>query len=636
MPRATTTRIETIIEGHPDEKSISQALDTYRSGLLDFAVPKDSEICPLFENINYPDLKQILAARLKIANGLAQEIILEINTRSKIIASPTYQQLIKRDKSLWQKGQSRETNFAVLACVDKGIPYEAVIGVDGVFGRTLAGDISVSFSPSKNIFFANEQIIIKRLIHAARQGNDLFIEPLIEHTGCGRRGQLLANETGVTALPSMGYAFNHIRTLASEFTATSQARLKALAALQHIWDAYPRQGRAVKAPDGGLLAGVILKIAERQALHGLNTRTTIVCPIEIYDKRTGDLVTGIDSLTSLTSQTVLEQGGYTDQALDDLSKSGEVFSLKKYWSQITAVLQRTNIREGQINYEHLQLNWLGVQTQLVDLTAALWNNLNHQDVKRVTKHYLQSSLSQIKTKIPGKLLPVVENRLTHHLFHIISYAYLLGTIKNGHPPGLHHIEDHLAIGDHEIGSKTHLALGQGDLDDPSASEMFTGYSVLLHSKPGANHTPIPVMIKLDTDRAADKPLSTEETRVAMNDFAEFLQLWPYFLVGELIPYLVVRSKATGGVSRLALSVILTFNDIIRLFEQKNSPLPQFVPAVNSQSEVVYIPANRILEIATEAKDDLQIFRNLAKQIADKYTNVYIQTAFSAALKIPPM
>ncbi len=135
---------------------------------------------------------------------------------------------------------------------------------------------------------------------------------------------------------------------------------------------------------------------------------------------------------------------------------------------------------------------------------------------------------------------------------------------------------------------------------------------------------------MDTDRPGNKPMSTEETNVAFDDLHEFLKLWPYFLVGDMIPILMVRGKHTGGVSRLGFSIIRSLGDMTVLLEQEQSPLPHFVPANNSHGEVVLVPARKVVEMGIQAGSDLKKFRSLLPTLADDHSDPAIQQGFASA------
>lgn len=626
MKASASTRVETIIDGSVDPAVIAQAITTYMNGLIGMAFPPDlASSLPIRGDIS--SLQRVFHRRAKQITTLTQKIILQINARACQINDPVYVSLRKKDKSLWHVPGGERVLFGVLVCVDKGISGESM-GIDiSNVGRVLAGDIEFSYIPSRQSFYPVASALIKRLIHYGRQGKRVLVEPLIEHTACGRRGQILANEQAHGEIPRLGYIFDNINALVSEFPDENDRKEK-LAAIHSLWQTLPRKGTAVETPDKGLYVGIIQKIAQRQALSQLKNDISIISPIEIYEKETGNLYAGLDTLAVLTDTRVMKTRGFTPQVLADLSADKTIFSLSYHADAVYKAIERhSRVKRGTATYGDLRNNWLENLTKLVSVTETLWQCYKTKDhsVTGMADDYFMAW-----KRAPIAIDNATDRRVLHHFFHIVAYAFLLDTLAKGHEPGIRHIEHYLATGDHEIGAKPLIALGQGDLDRPSASEMFTGYSVLLHSSPGHDGTPIPVVIKMDTDRPGDKPMSTEETNVAFEDLREFLKLWPYFLVGDMIPILMVRGKHTGGVSRLGLSVIRSLGDIAVLLEQSPSPLPRFVPANNSRGEVVLVPAGKIIEVGIATGSDLKKFRNILPGIADDHSDPAIQRAYNGA------
>lgn len=616
-------RVETIIDGSVSPQIIAQAIATYMEGLQTMTFPSElRNTLGISENLE--SIQTSFVKRAQQCAKLTKEIILQINNRAKQLSDPAYLALQTKDKSLWYKPGQSKPLFGVLVCVDKGISAEA-IGIDiSNVGRVLAGDIEFAYIPSKRAFFPTASALIKRFIHYGRQGKNVLVEPLIEHTTCGRRGQILANEEAHAEIPSLGFIFDHIDALASEYPSTKNPQPR-LEAIQKLWRTWPRRGVSVVTPDNGLYAGVVQKIAQRQALSQLKKDITIISPIEIYEKETGNLYAGLDHLDVLTHPDVLKAGGFTKKILTDLSRSKRIFSLTTHESAIYQEIERhSTLRRGSMTYQDLQDDWITSVARLVSVTETLWSRY---ETKSSPVRDMVDLFFRAWKRAPAQDSNPVDRRVIHHLFHVVAYAFSLDTLKKGNHPGVHHIEHYLATGDHEIGSKPLIALGQGDLDRPSASEMFTGYSVLLHSSPGHDGTPIPVVIKLDTDRTGDKPMSTEETNVAFDDLREFLKLWPYFLVGDMIPILMVRGKHMGGVSRLGLSIIRSLGDMCTLFEQSETLLPRFVPANNSQGEVVLVPSIKVIQQGIVAGTDLKKFRSLMPNLADDHSDPAIQRAY---------
>ena len=618
-------KVETIIDSTTDKDIIRQAVDAYIDGLSSIAFPNDLQhVLGISEDIKI--LHALFIARAKLCAKETEEIIHQINTRAKIFLSSSYSTLLSNDQKLWNTTSDSSLIVGALACVDRGIPAEAIIGPDvASLGRTLAGDIEFSYIPVRNSFYPAPSALIKRFVHYGRQGHTL-VEFLIEHTSCGRRGQILANEGIHSRIPTLGYILEHIDALATEFDGDHTKNREALASILCLWHTYKRNGPSVVTPDAGLYVGIIQKIAQRQALRQLAEDITITAPIEGYEKDTGNLYAGLDKLDVLTDPAVLQAGGYTKDILTSLASADRIFSLETHAPQIYADLVHAGLpKPGAYTFNGLQSNWLEVLEAMHEVARALWSRTK---TSPVIQTYITSYFSHWRgTQI--NLNDASDRRILHHLFHVTAYAYVLDTFTHGHTPGIHHIEQYLATGDHEIGMKPMIALGQGDLDRPDATEMYTGYSVLLHSSPGKNGTPIPVTIKLDTERTGDKPMTTEETNISIDDLHEFFRLWPYFLVGDMIPILMVRGKFTGGVSRLGLSVLRSFGDMVSLSSQTDHTLAHFVPAVNSHNEVVLVPAKDVLKTGINAGKSLSDFRSHMLILADQYSDSAIQKGFAS-------
>lgn len=625
--RMASQKVDTIIDGSTDRTTIRQAIDSYLDGLSSLAFPPQLQEA-LNMDIPINTLKDIFLSRSAQVATETEQIIYYINERAQLFHSKEYIQLVKKDRDLWLPDNQAEPLFGALACVDKGVSAEALLGPNvASLGRVLAGDIEFSYIASKYAFCPNASALIKRFIHYGRQGNAVLIEPLVEHTSCGRRGQILANEGIQSRIPTMNFIFEHIEALASACIGDTQSITKRLSAIRTFWLQLPRQGPSVVTKDAGLYVGVIQKIAQRQALQQLKEDITVIAPIDVYEKETGNLYMGLDRIENLTDPLVFSNGGYTHEILTTLADTGRIFSLAHEAGSLFAHLHKKGAsKPGRFTYHDLQKQWLPVMQEHHAVTALLWHLYDGHDpiVSSVIQRYFRAWNDTSPTS------SAVDRRITHHIFHAVSYAYVLNTLAINHEPGIHHIEQYLATGDHEIGTKPRIALGQGDLDRPDATEIYTGYSVLLHSSPGKLGTPIPVTIKLDTDRNGQEPLSTEETNVAIDDLKEFFRLWPYFLVGDIIPILMVRGKVIGGVSRLGLSVLRCFGDMATLYEQSKTVLPRFVPATNSRNEVVLVPAKNVLMEGIAAGKNLTAFRKRVVTLADQYADAAIQNSFASS------
>lgn len=610
--------LETAISGSDNVAIIEKALDSYFSGLTEFLFPKALKNDPKLAE--YAQMKAVFTSRINKVTPLATDIIAEINKRTLELNSKDYRSLVETERAQWKQGEARDLAFGARACVDQGIPREAVVG-DGPMGRSLAGDDLFHFVAAKNHFAFNPSTFKKRLIHFGRMGEKVVVELLIEHTGCGRRGQMIANWASKN---EYAYLFKevltHVDALKSEFSYDAEkfALLKKAVAMQNL----------TMAKDGGMWIGVLVKMAQRQAFAHIGTDVTVICPIQLYDKFNGNILVGLDQLLVLTHPTVLAEGGFTPVAIQKLLSEKLIFSLKDEITKLD-LANVLPVKKGAYTFADLQKNWFEVKKAFVSVTEALWQQYNYKkDAKftHVVENFLELSLKNLGQSISKRIdtsvsEDLIRRRLTHQLFRALAYAWVLDTFEKGHPPGKH-IENHLATGDSAtLGVKQNLPLGQGDMNPPQASEFFTGRAVLMHSTPGHHGEPLLVFLKLDTDRADDAPMSTEETQRAIDDFTEFMKLWPYFLTGDIIPVVFIRSKKHGGVSRLGLSVVKAFGDIVDMY---SAGLPDLVFAANSKSEVVKVSALSVLKAGISAGENLKTFRAHVEVLADTISDPDIQ------------
>ncbi len=642
------TPIETIIEGNPKREVIEAAVNLYLDRLKVFAFPPGLDRTPtLPEGVRERiyELQPIFEARVQQSAPMVADIIQEVNERAAILTSKEYRQLRAYDRSLWLPDAMANASkfdipqFGIIACVDKGIPSESVIGVDGEMGRMLGGRVSFDYIPTLGRFVMLDSAIHKRLIHMGRQGYKLLVEPLLVHTNCGRQAQIVGNEYGEPSIPSVSFVFNHLDALVSDFPGDAETVREQFAQVRKIWESYDRVGPAVVTTDKGLYADVVAKTAQRQAVTD-NEFLPTYSPVEVFNKENADIYVGVDNPDVLTDPIVLAERGYTDKAIEDLRSRGKIFSIRTYKTGLDkALARRKDIpAKGTRTYEELQHDWPTVQRELVDVTAALWQlyfseGKEGDTIKNMVNDYLEKALYYLQAKdIPADTMELVQLRSAHHLFHVVAYTHVLDTFTRGNVPG-HHIERYLVTGDKDIGTKPTVGLGQGYLERPDDSEMFTGYSVLLHSDPGHGEGfPIATILKLDTDRLGDQQVSTEESEIGREDFRQFLKLWPYFLCGDMIPVLAIRGKKHEGISRLGLSVLLAFKTMLVKLERSDSHLPAFVPANTEKGKVVLVPAEDILMAGIEAGDNLQAFRHEVQSVAKGYDKPKVQKSFRDALK----
>jgi hypothetical protein len=623
---ATNYRPDTIIDASLELEVIKKAISTYLTHLREFLYTDNLSTVSRYnmpEEVNL--LAQYFDKNLSKASDEIVGIIEGINKRASERRSSRYLGIVSEDSRYWRVSDAVLVEFGVFACVDKGIPFEAVCGVDGQIGRTLGGDLDIEFIPYLQDFYLTPSAISKRLIHLGRSGIDYLVEPMIEHTGCGRRAQIMGNEHAANSIPSEGFVFANIEKLAKTLPESASV-VDQLLKIKTLWKSYSRDGQSVVTPDQGLYSGIVFKMAQRQALYNIE-ELNILSPIEIYDKQNGDLIVGIDNPSILTDDNVLAQKGYTKSVLAELINQNKIFSFTQFDSEVSLLLsnQSEMPKYGSYSYSDLQNMWMDVQEKLVLVTNHLWQLYEVVEEKdSVVRQMVKSYLEKAMYHTQGSTIPnVVVRRLIHHMFHCYAYTYLFATLQKGNVPG-NHIESYLATGDHDTGAKAMTPLGQGDLARPSASEMFTQYVVLQHSDGLPQEMPVIATIKQDTDRGGDEPISTEETTVAQEDFKEFMKLWPYFMVGDLIPVLVIRGKQKGGVSRLGLSILLSLHSMGYLLESKKINLPAFVPANTPSGEVTMVPGVDILQAGINAKGDLREFRHNVQKVALQYANRDIQ------------
>ena len=443
--------------------------------------------------------------------------------------------------------------------------------------------------------------------------------------------QLLANENSAQShVPKPGYIFENLEGLLQGVP--HERRGKILQRLRSYWNDLPREGSSIQVQDGGVLADVISKMAQREGLKNYLDPNHYYSPVEIYDKHTGDLYAGVDNWDVLTDPSVLKAGGYTHDILEHYAKQKSIFSLSSYKDQLFSFLNVSSIhKQGERMYEDLQASWIDTQEDLVDVKELLWlayrdsKHAAHGLIKEMVDHYISAVFSSCSPEEVESIPPIVRRRITTHMFSAASYAYLLDTFTRGNPPG-HHLEDHLASGDPEHGStKMHLALGQGDMEQLDATEILTGYSVMLHTPRVEEGDPVPYMIKLDTERSPDEPLTGEENQVALGNFREALKLWPYILVGDIIPVVAIRSVRKRDISRVGYSIVGAFTDIISQLEDNR--LPHFVNAARENGQVILVPGKEIIHAALRVNGDLRLFRKEIYKLAELHNDPWLQNSY---------
>lgn len=607
----------TTIHGTLDKNKIGDAVKHYIAGHLSFINPDILNKSNKKYFLELSELNAVFKRRIESVIPQLTDILWSINNRAGVIKSREYLELSAREQESWSKSETVDFEVGIRACVDAGLTREAVAGTGAHLGRSLAGDDDLIFVSELNEFRLMESVMKKKLIHAGRGGRKEFLEILIEHTGCGRRAQMIANldaNSGVTH--NFDLVFKHIACLIKN---DSNAKL-----VDKIW---PEK----MSGDGGAWAGMWIKIAQKQAYQAIQ-ETSLIMPIMLYDKMNGNVWVGLDNEEVLFDPMVIENGGLTQETLSALVKEGKIWSLKNEINEWDKTLSKLTVKKGKYTFADLQNNWLEVKKSFIQVSTEMWQY--SEEFKSSIDRYLKLS----KMEDAGDC---IKRRYIHQLFRMFAYVWVLDTFERGNAPGKH-MEDHLASGESAVlGVKEHLPLGQGGLQVPTATEFFTGRSVLLHSTPGKEGKPIVVLMKHDTSEVDENPLSGEETQRAMDDFTELLKLWPYIVVGDMVPVVVVRNKQYMGISRLALSIVLAFGDIVHMAANERvrlgdrdisyGSLAEIVPASNSKGEVMLVPASEILRVGIEAHDNLFEFRKLVTVVADNYSDEIVQAALRSVV-----
>lgn len=640
-------KLSTAIEGSVDEVEIRRATQEYLQGYCDFIFPEglneDETLSSLLQS------ETIVKERILSVAPLVVDIIKTVNERAAIQQSPEYQQLVQNEQNQWcpNERESRHLGCGFRCCVDAGIPREAVAGSVDPMGRSLAGDDKLKFSKGKG-FRLTASSIKKKFLHSMRQEKDVMLEFLIEHTGCGRRGQMLANidaeNNGISA--QMHLVFEHLEALEPEFAAGHDQVTTQLESAKQAW----KSGQMAK--DGGLWAGMFVKVAQAQAYRHLvhkDADATWMVPIKVYDKHSGNSYVGLDDLDVLMDPEVIAAGGLTEAVLEKLVAAGKMYSLRHSVEEdgVADLLQsHISVQKGAWTYENLQDNatWLSVKRDLIAMTGELWGMYDAKDAsgapdktyaafRLMIENYLDQALGRnvnereaLRSGERKVSLATVERRIIHQLFREFAYAWTLDTFEKGNMPGKH-LEDHSAIGDSAIlGATKHVPLGQGDLMQPSILEAVTGYSVLLHSQPGHKNEPVVAMLMFDTANPdANVPTDTYVNEAAISAIRMLLKQWPQLAIGDIVPVVLVVNKHDRSVNRIALSMLLAVTSLVDAGEE--NMLPDVARAVTSRGEVVLVPSELLLKAGIEAGDDLGRYRQLSTQIADAHNVKATQRLF---------
>jgi hypothetical protein len=629
--------LDTVIAGSTERKVVDRAIDGYANGLKDFLTTNKPLQDYLGINTKQAEILHTATSKqVETAAEYTKEVILELNKRYEELASARYTNLKKKDFDLWNN-TDYDIQEGVMLCVDQGL-VTALYPPDSVMGRSLAGNTRKQYIGSINQFVMDATFMKKVLIHEQRQNAlDGRIEWIVVHTGCGRVGQMLSNTHNPSNfIPNFDQYFRHADALAPEFTGDRAEVLSKLETLKIYWETHRPNTGTQPITDEGRLAAVLQKVAKRQALRREIIKVPTKMPIQLVDKRDLNVFTGLDHIDIITDPSVLKAGGFTDQILEKLVQEGRIFSLRSYSAEIYTLLEKSSLKKGSRTYKQLQTDWVAVSEDLVEVTEILWKLYTAKDsisqpVKNAAEHFIRSLGKTNQMPVTKEIMNVMQRRLIHDLFHVVAYTYLLNTFEKGNDPG-RHMETHLETGNPDEGALPHLGLGQGEIAGVNALNVLTEYAVLGHSIPGQTGAPVPALLRMDTDRPSHERMSFEETIYAQNVLHESLKLWPY-MFGDIIPFVVVRGKLEGGISRVPLSVLKTFDNLGICFERGN--LPVFAPAANSQGEVVLVPSRDIVQTrvaALKKGGGLKEFRQNLSQVADSYSSTSVQRAFQREYK----
>lgn len=638
IPGNGHSELSTVIAGTTDRERIGEAVSAWTHGLHNFVFPAYLDADPALAPLR--DIEDVVHARFRKVEDRATAVIHEINGLIALRSESTrHKNLVARDQEQWATSPSEaaEFEYGVRGCIDQGIPFEAIVGPDGNFGRSLAGDDNLVYVSASHQFALAHSLIGKRLIHTGRTLRSKGLEPLVEHTDCGRRGQIIANlDANNKAAEVVETVFNNLDGLDGELGSEDDS-----ITVQTMKDAWVRsnEGKKHMAQDGGRWIGIVSKIAQRAAYRRL-PHIDLALPIELYDKRDSNLIVGLDKAECLVDQSVLEQGGYTDDTVETLSAQGHIFSLKHEFQHIASEFDmqtELGVEQGTRTIEDLQTSYVDCLEERLTITENLWRmyrdeSTTYSAVRAFVDKYIQNAFATAQRDLDAidanprgvVTTDTVRRRAIHHVFQVLAYAWQQDTFSQGHALQ-DHLEDHLAIGESgDIGIKRHLPLGQGDLIPPDSEEIFTERGVLLHSKRVEADEPIAILLKSDTERDDASPMTSEETDKAMKNFEELLKLWPYVVIGDTVPLLVVRGKTHNrAVSRIALSVLEAFGDIVTLHAHEGT-LPNWVPANNSTGQMVYVPAQHVLNLGIQHGEDLAGFRSATVALADQFSLDSIQ------------
>jgi len=633
-----------IIAGSIKREPIDKATLAFFNGMKRLLFPSVKHIVGVIDFQKISKLKKAWLGHINQVQPQVVDIIEEINKRARVKNRDDYKTLIKRDMAQWIGGNGRFWKAArgllvgFRGCVDGGLTDEAIAGYDAKFGRSLAGDDEIVFLDKDKRWCLRPNAVKKILLDQGVKGGASLLG-LIEHLGCGRRDQMRRNLQADNEIARLfGDVISNISSLEPEFEGGGKKAAKALRKMLRMWkETDAKTGVTRMVEDKGVWIGILAKIAQRQAYREMRDLKRTIIPVELYDKRDGNVFVGIDNYRVLTHKLVSENGGYTDDVLEELVDEGLIFSLKHEVSKLDGLLSKRlslKVKKGARTFENLQENWLSTREKFTDVTGELWHlfesDSKDKDVlsfKALVLRFVKLSFQQVShdfEALDSDIKEVLKRRQIHHLFQMLAYAWTLDTFsEKGNPPGTAHLEKYGVARSGEFGVKKYMGLAQGEIDEPRAIEMLTTREVLLHSKLIEKEEPVIYFWQLDTDRGDIPPISGTEGAAVRRDIEELLKLWPYIVIGDIVPVIQIISKDHDGVSKLALSSILEFEDL-NVYAQIEGGLPELVPAANSKDEVVLIPAMDIIDLGLKTKGNLIRFREELRELADELSNKAIQ------------
>jgi len=629
-----------VVAGSLDKEGIEEATLSYCRVLGNFLFSGDEGVIYDVDFGKVSKLKEYWLQHAEQAQRLIADIIEGINERARVKNGREYELLVERDRAQWIgdryyiKAEELKTGFR--GCVDGGLAQEAIAGFDP-FGRSLAGDDEMMVSDRYKRWSLGENAVKKILIDWVNQGGTNLLG-LIEHLGCGRRDQMKKNlQAGNEISRLFNEVMSNISYLESEFEGEDGQIQEALRKMDEMWEETDEGGIKKMVSDNGVWVGILTKIAQRQAYRGTRDLERTIIPVELYDKRNGNVFVGIDDHSVLTHKLVSENGGYTDEVLEKLVDEKLVFSLEHEVSKLEEWLSeddRLSVKKGERTFENLQEDWLSTREKFTDVTGKLWDLFeseseddNVQSFKAMVNRFIKMSFQNVVHDFdaidPG-VGEVLMRRQTHHLFQMLAYAWTLDTFgEKGNPPGKGHLESYGVTREVELGVRKQMGLASGEIYKINSDGIYTTRQVLLGSDNVAKDEPVVYISQLDTDRGDAVPVSGTEGAALRGDIEELLKLWPYIVIGDIVPVIQIISKAYDGVSKLALSAILEFESLF-LYAERIGGLPELVPAATPSGEVVLVPAMEVIDLGLKANGDLAQFRRELPLLAEGVSNKAIQ------------